>query len=559
MNVGRFHWALIGAVGAVLLVACANLANLQLARGIARARELAVRAAVGANRRQLVMHLMLESAILAVVGMILGVATTVWANSLIKASIPPVMSEYLIAPQTSWGMFAFATIAALLCLVLAGLLPALKLSRVDLETVLKAGAGTGANRHHRRRYGMLVIAQVAFALPVLIGAAIVLRAAVAMNGPDYRFRRMYGYDASPLVVGSVLLRTDSMFTTRPTRLNDVANDLVARATTVRDVDVAAVQISRRPVRSRIMVDDENGALREVPAPLWSYSIVSPQYLRTFQQGIEKGRDFADGEFDGRSVIMDAPSARYLWGSHDPIGRAIKFGDAKSDMPWLTVVGITRDDRDTATIRRVNPTANYRLDEVYRVIAPSDSVVTSRSYEAITMYARTRGSTELASVRIQRSLGTVARYSRPNVVPLEQRHGAIASRARQSFVASLFGTFAIVGLGLVAIGVFGIVAHSIEERRRELAVRISLGATARNVLHAVLREGNVLLLAGIAVGLLLTRDSIWWLGNFLDEDGGFDAPFMALVAAGLFFVAAVAATWPAWRATRIDPVEALRHE
>ena len=557
MDIGKFHWALIGAVAAVLLVACANLANLQLARGLARARELAVRAAVGASRKQLIAHLLLETAILAAAGMVLGVFLTLWANSLVKATIPPVMDEYLIAPQTSWGMFAFATVAALVCLFLAGLLPALRISRVDLETLLKSGAGTGANRHHRRRYGVMVIAQIGFALPVLIAAVIVLRAALLVNQPDFRFRRFYGYDPSQLVVSSTFLRGDG---STSIRVSAVANDLVSRAKSVRGVLDAAVAMENVPIRNRVMVADENGAVREEPAPLWSYSIVSPQYLRTLGRPIEYGRDFTDGEFDGRSVIMDAPTARFLWGNRNPIGRVIKFGDAKADMPWLRVVGILGDERDTVAIRRVNPTANYRLGLVYRVITPHDSVKLGRQWQAMTMHARIEGNTELAAVRVQRALRSVGTLRNPSVIPLEQQYGSVDARARQAFVAALFGTFGFVGLALVAIGVFGIVAHSVAERRRELAVRISLGATARNVLHAVLREGNALILAGVAIGLLLTRDSIWWLGNFLvDEDAGYNAPLMALIAAALFTIAVIAAFFPAWRATRIDPAEALRNE
>ena len=557
MNIGKFHWALIGAVVAVLLVACANLANLQLARGLARARELAVRAAVGASRKQLISHLLLETAILAAAGMLLGVFLTLWANSLVKATIPPVMDEYLIAPQTSWGMFAFATVAALVRLVLAGLLPALRISRVDLETLLKSGAGTGANRHHRRRYGVMVIAQIGLALPVLIGAVIVIRAAILVGHPDYQFRQQHGYDPSPLVVSSTWFRGDS---SKSIRVNAVASDLVARAKSARGVLDAAVELDRAPIKNRVMVDDENGVVREEPAPQWSYSIVSPQYLRTLGRTIEHGRDFFDGELDGRSVIIDAPTARFLWGNRNPIGRVIKFGDAKSDMPWLRVVGVLGDERDTVAIRRVNPTANYRLGLVYRVITPNDSIVPGLRWQSMTMYARTQGNTELAAVRIQRALRTVGKLNNPSAIPLEQQYGNVAARARQAFVAALFGTFGFVGLALVAIGVFGIVAHSVAERRRELAVRISLGATARNVLHAVLREGNALILAGIAIGLLLTRDSIWWLGNFLvDEDAGYNAPLMALIAAGLFSLAGIAAFFPAWRATRIDPADALRNE
>ena len=265
-------------------------------------------------------------------------------------------------------MFAFASVAALVCLFLAGLLPALRISRVDLDTLLKSGAGTGANRHHRRRYGVMVIAQIGFALPVLIGAVIVIRAAILVGHPDSQFRRQYGYDPSPLVVSSTSFRGDSSKSLSRQRRRERsrgAREIGARACSTQPWSC----IVRRS-KNRVMVDDENGAVREEPAPLWSYGIVSPQYLRTLGRTIEHGRDFFDGEFDGRSVIIDAPTARFLWGNRNPIGRVIKFGDAKSDMPWLRVVGVLGDERDTVAIRRVNPTANYRLGLVYRVITPT---------------------------------------------------------------------------------------------------------------------------------------------------------------------------------------------
>jgi ABC-type antimicrobial peptide transport system permease subunit len=170
----------------------------------------------------------------------------------------------------------------------------------------------------------------------------------------------------------------------------------------------------------------------------------------------------------------------------------------------------------------------------------------------------RGNTELAAVRLQRNLRTLASVDRPSVTPIVD-DWILYQKARQDFVAALFGTFAFLGLSLVAIGVFGIVSHSIAERRRELAVRISLGATTRNILHSVLREGNALILAGIAFGLLFTKYTVWWLSVFMAEDSGYDAPLFALIATGLFALAAFAAFIPALRATRIDPVEALRHE
>jgi putative ABC transport system permease protein len=311
----------------------------------------------------------------------------------------------------------------------------------------------------------------------------------------------------------------------------------------------------------VSVDDENGYVREEMAHQWSYGIVSPSYFRAFGRAMEKGRDFRDGEFDGRSVIISGPTARFLWGNRNPIGRAIKLGDPHSKQPWLTVVGVIRDMRDTFTIRKYDPTANYRMGELYRVITPQDSIALAASrYGRLTLYARASGSTELAAVRLQRGLRSVAAANNPGAVPVDQQFGRHLWRARQDFMTALFGTFALLGIGLVAIGVYGIVSHSIAERRRELAVRISLGAGARDILRAVLREGNVLILAGVAIGLSLTRDSVWWLGEFLsDENAGYDAPFMALIASGLFAIAVLAAFFPAWRATRIDPVEALRHE
>jgi ABC-type antimicrobial peptide transport system permease subunit len=257
--------------------------------------------------------------------------------------------------------------------------------------------------------------------------------------------------------------------------------------------------------------------------------------------------------------MDAGSARFLWGRHNPIGRSIKFGDAQSKAPWYRVVGVTKDQRDTATIRRRDYSYGYRLTQVYRVVAPDDSLqLQRRMWGSLTLYARVQGNTELAAVRLQRNLRTLASVDRPTVTPIVD-DWIMYQQARQDFVAVLFGTFAFLGLSLVAVGVYGIVSHSIAERRRELAVRISLGATARNILHSVLREGNALILAGIAFGLLFTKYTVWWLSMFMDDNAGYDALLFAVIATGLFALAAFAAFIPALRATRIDPVDALRHE
>ena len=563
-KLGQFHFALFGAVGAVLLVACANLANLQLARGLARTRELALRSAVGASRGQIISHLMTETVLLAIGGLALGIVLTFWGVHLVKSSVPPYMSDYMIEPRTSWRMLVFAAAAALVCLFLVGLLPALHVSRVDPNSLLKSGSGTGANREHRRRYGMMVVAQIGFALPVLIGAIVVFKEGLRLHSRDFVVRQWFGYDPAPLVSANVQFLSDTGGVVPAGAIAAEAASHIRQSAAVLEV---AASFTRPPLnRPRggslqghvVSVDDENGVVREEPAPLWSYNVVSPSYFRTFNLPMERGRDFVEGEF-GRSVIVDQGTARFLWGSHNPIGRAIKFSDSWSAEPWYHVVGVAGDMRDTAALRRHDYTWGFRLAQVYRVITPDDTLMLRKgSFRGLTIYARVRGDVELAAVRIQRQMRQTSVRGSTTAVPLEDNWISYW-RVRQDFVASLFGTFACLGLGLVAIGVYGIVSHSVAERRRELAVRLSLGATARNILRSVLREGVALILAGIAFGLLFTKYTVWWLASFMDEKAGYDALLFALISTVLFGIAAFAAFLPALRATRIDPVEALRHE
>jgi predicted permease len=554
-KINKLQLALIGAVAAVLLVACANLANLQLARGLARSRELALRSAIGASRQQLVRLLVLESGLLALLGLALGVVLTLWGIRVITASVPASINDMVVEPQTSWRVFAFAAGAAMTCLFLVGLVPALRISRVDPNDLLKSGAGTGANRAHRRRYGIMVVAQIAFALPVLIGAIVVLKESVRLASPEVTYRR-FGYDPRPMIVARVPFRAEPG---KPVRIGDVAAEVVSRAKTVPNVLEAGAVTSRAPMKGRVSVDDANGVIREEAAPLWSYRIVSPTFFRAVGMTVGAGRDFVEGESDGRSVIIDAGTAKFLWGNNqNPIGRVIKFGRRDDNLPWLRVVGILKDPRDTITIRNQDYTTGYRLGGVYRVITAQDTATRDDGW-SMSVRIRVRGNTELAAVRLQRALRTLRSVDRPGVIPLTDDMGIAQQRTQQDFVSSLFTTFALLGLALVAIGVYGIVSHSVAERRRELAVRISFGAAARDILRAVLREGNALILSGVAIGLLLTKYTVWWLDRFMEENDGYNALLFAVIAAVLFTIAVVAAFVPAWRATRIDPVEALRSE
>ena len=555
--VGPFYYALVFGVAAVLLVACANLANLQLARGLARTRELALRAAIGASRAQLIRLLLLESGILAVVGFTLGLVLTLWGMHVVDATIPEEMGSMVLHPQTSWRVFAFAAGAATVCLFLVGLVPALTVSKVDPNEMLKAGAGTGANKEHRKRYGVMVVAQIGFALPVLIAAIVVLRNTWHISRPEY-VREIYGYDARQILAANVPFRVlPTQGKTRVLRTATLANEIVSRARTTPGIVDAAAFTHGSPVGRMVTVDGADGVIREEPAHQWSYRIVTPNYLRTIGMYISRGRDFTDGEMDGTGVILDEGSATYLWKGENPIGRAIKFGKANSSEPWLRVIGIARDSRSQAQVAALDYTTGFRMTGAYRAITGRDSVVIGNRFASISMLARARGSPELAAVRLQRQLRGISGMGMPTAGAITSELGG--RKIRQTFVGSLFSTFALLGLALVAIGVYGIVAHSVAERKRELAVRISLGASARDILRAVLREGNVLILGGVAIGLLFTKYTVQWLSQFMISGDIYHSPLFALIASFLFGLAVFAAFIPALRATRIDPAEALRHE
>jgi putative ABC transport system permease protein len=547
----RFHFAIAAAVIAVLLVACANLANLQLARGIGRARELAVRTALGATRSDIITQLLLESAIIASAGLALGVVLTFWGTHVLTASMPPSVAEYVIAPQISWRVFAFALIASVLCVLLIGLIPAIKVSRVDPNSLMKSGAGTGALKRNRRQYGYMVAVQIGLALALLSGASLVVRTAVAVHNVDLN------YDAHRLATGSVYLRhpRDTVI-----RFTSFANQLMDHIRAMPDVEDAAVSMRRPMDHYALTVSERGGTLREVTSG--GYAAVTPGYFRAMGLRVTKGRDFIDGAPATPEIIVDQHTASGLWPGVDPIGQMLKMGRMESRLPWARVVGVIPNVNDPQRMIRYNQmTRSSPVGEIYYLADRSDSVVAGpkRYNAAFNFIVRAKSDPERLPVTLRRYLKPEGVVAVARVQSMEDALGLTRERTRHDFVASVFLTFALMGVGLAALGIYGIVAHSVAERTRELGVLIALGATSRNILHAVLREGNVMALAGVAIGLYFTKNSAGWLHAFIFDEDEYNAPIFAAVALILFIVAVVSALGPALRATRIDPVESLRSE
>lgn len=549
----RFHYALAAAVIAVLLVACANLANLQLARGIGRARELAVRAVLGASRTDLVTQLLLESALLALGGLVAGVLLTYWGIHILQSRIPPSVAQYVIEPQISWRVFVFAVVAAAVCVMLVGLYPAIRVSRVDPNSLLKAGAGTGALKRNRRQYGIMVAAQIGLSLALLSGATLVARTAIQVHSLQV------GFNTRSLVKAAVFLRAD-----RDTALSRIANanEILTHLQAVPDLADAAIVANAAPYQHGITVDERGGTPREVPTAVLGYSLVTPTYFRTMGLHVMRGRDFADGTATVPEIVIDDYTANHLFPGVDPIGLQLKLGTFESNAPWLRIVGVVSATQDYGQVlmyrREVKPS---RVGAIFRVMAAGDSIrLTGPNRVAlIQIVARAKSDPDRLVVTLRGHLPAGGIVRGASVESMEEAMGIRRERQSHDFVASIFLTFAVLGVGLAALGIYGIVAHSVAERTRELGVRIALGAGVRDILHAVLREGNVTVLAGIAVGLYLTKNTAGWLHAFIFEDDEYNAPVFAAVAVVLFVVAVLSALWPALRATRIDPVESLRSE
>ena len=552
---GRFHYALIGAALAVLLIACTNLANLQLARGLGRSGEIAVHSALGASRGHVIGQLMTENAVMACAGLFVAVILTFAGNAAIRATIPHNIGNYVVAPQTSWRMVVFAALAAAVSLLLVGVLPALRTARVDINSLLKRRAGSGAHRENARWYGTLVVVQIALAMPLITAAALLAIGAWKSARPGALIHQL-GYDPTPLVVARVSwFSADSGRHVVPT---DVANRLTSDARHIPHVVEAALSFRSPTLHDAVTVEDGEGGVHQSDAPLWQYDIASPTYLRTLGIPIQRGTDFPPGETGEPSVVIDQVTAMVLWPQSDALGRRIKLGSAHSDAPWLRVRGIIGSLLTDEEKEMVRQTMSTRLGQVIRVMTSTDSIPRFyRRYEA-TLQVRVDSQPQAVASALRRALISEA-VSASKVDLMLDRLGIPRRLAITRFIASLFAVFGVLAVSLACMGVYGIVAQAVADRRRDIAIRIALGATPRQVVRALLREHNVLVLLGVAIGLAITALTMGWIGEFLGTVGSIGLAIYGIMCLVLFAVIVTSALIPAIRATRMGPMEVLRAE
>lgn len=531
---------LLAAVGFVLLIACANLANLMLGRTAARHKELAIRTALGAPRGVLIRQIVTEAMVLALIGAVIGIGLAYWATGVFVtlggASIPRPDAIVLDA-----RVMLFALALAMLSAVLAGLVPALQASRRQVNEHLREGTRDGAGNARRRTRNTLVAAEVALSLVLLTGAGLLVRTLWTMQQSDRGF--------TPERVAMMTVSAGAAYA-QPQDVLSFYNRLLDRVRALPGVEQAA---SGTGVLQPLVANSGIFTIEGQPLPPpeerveYPFESVSPGYFETLGMTIIRGRSFTDADTTEtpRVAVINETLANMAWPGQDPIGRRLGPGDDTTpEINWRTVVGVIRDAHRSDLTRTIRP-------EVYF----STLQGTPRTQ---VLFVKTAGdpNTIVSAVRQQlRSIDPQMPLFR--VTTLEKELAVTLTQPR--FQAVLLAVFAMIALLLAAIGIYGVTAHAVGQRTQEVGIRMAMGAERRDVLRMMIVQHLRPALAGLAIGLAGAMALSRFLQSLLFGVGATDPATFSVVSMTLLSVAAVACWIPARRATRVDPVRALRNE
>ena len=545
LKLTEVHHAMIGAALCVLLIACANVAALMLARGTVRRRDYALRLALGASRRDIAREVILEVSALAVTGSIAGAVVATWAVGLMTRATPAEMTWMgFVAPQWSVRVLGASALAVIAAVAVAGALPAWNASRTDPAGTLKESAG-GTTSRAGTRFRWLVVAELALAMTLMVGASLMLKSALLMA--QYSF----GFDANRLFRAQVWASTRTEKKTGE-QLAELYRQALERLRVVPGVESAASIGSCPSLPPWAAVTTDRTIEGSKASTLPACSNVSGDYFRTIGRVMAQGRDFTGADaLSGGAVILGERTARRLFPHESPIERTLKLGVLDSKYPWMPIVGVVRDDDN-----RFSMVPELGADTTTDVIFLSvrDSAVSNRIGQTYAVRAA-QGAT---GVRLGLGRAMHDLLPRGSTMRIDSWAANYQTSVREErFLTLVFSLLGATSLALGAAGVFSVVSYIAGQRMREYAVRIALGATRENVVRLVLREALVMVLGGTAVGAGL---GMW--GGFMLWDrmyGVYPVDATALVAAEatLLIVTMAACLGPALRAMKANPVDVMR--
>ncbi len=529
---------LMGIGGIVLLIVCANLANLLLARATARQQEFSVRLALGAKRGRLISQLLTETLLMTLIGSMLGLILANWLGGALRWLLPAVARPVMIAPPLDSHVFGFTAALAVIVTVLAGLMPALHSSRANVSEALKQGGRSGISGIHAHRLrGLMVISEVALAVVAMVGAALFLKS----------FERARSMDPGFSPDGVAL----SQFDFSTANYDAQQTDNFCRRLRER--------LEQFPGVSAVSYDDSvplgfHGGNWEsldvegyVPGPNENMKIyrdlISPGYFDSMKIPLVEGRDFDlhDDSNSPRVMIVNQEFARRFLPNHSVIGHKVHgWGE------WFTIVGVARDSKYHRVTENPQPYFYIPIRQIFR------------PEYGLTFHVRTSGSVNEAIASVRREAAAID----PAIVLFDAQpmtEYISASLFGAKIAANLLTLLSGIGLLLAAMGLYGVMAYSVAQRTREFGVRVAMGAKPRDILRLILRESGTLTISGMAAGLVLAAFSARIVANAIYGISPLDPLTYGAVGLVLVAVALAASYVPARRATKVDPMVALRYE
>jgi len=541
---------LLAAVGFVLLIACVNVANLLMARSTARAREFAVRAALGAGRVRIVRQLLTESMVLALAGASLGLLFASWGTQFALRHLPSALPR---AGEVGLDarVLLFTMAVSLLCGILFGLTPALKVSTPNLQETLKEGGrGSGGARH--RAQGVFVVAEMAMALVLLIAAGLMIRSLGALWSVNP------GFDSHNVLSFGVALAPMPKDTS-PDSVRAKLRELQSRLASTPGVKSASLSWGAMPLG----FDDEDlFYLEGQPKPAsvndmsWSLSyVVQEDYLRVMGIPLQRGRFFTplDNEHSPHVIVIDDVFARKFFGDEDPIGKRVVLDNKGGLAEIVGVVGHVKQwSLDT------DDKQSLRAELYFPFMQLPDAAMQPSSWSGTGVLVRYEGEAQSVAKAIRSGLQSMSSdHVMYSVQTMEEVISDTLVERRISMI--VLGSFAALALGLASMGIYGVISYLVGQRTREIGIRIALGAKRGDVLRMVLDEAMKMTVIGVAIGLLASVGLTRLMANLLFGVSATDPLTFAGVALVLTLVALAACYVPARRAMRVDPIVALRYE
>ncbi|HEY6466572.1 MAG TPA: ABC transporter permease [Candidatus Acidoferrales bacterium] len=534
---------LFGAVGLLLLVACANVASLLLARANAREAEISIRLALGASRGRLFQQLLTESLLLAASGAVVGLLAAKASLKAITASIP-----FILPTNVSFGLdgnvLAFTCAAGIAASIIFGLASFREARKLDLNSSLKRSSkgSSGFARHRAGR--LLIVSEVALATTLLIGAGLLIESL-------YRLRsQKLGFDPQNVITMTTPFRTSKGMPR--TALWSSQQQILERIQAIPGV-VSAAAINVPPLMGGSNMPAQRDAHPEDSIGGMEIRAISDDYLKTMDIPLLKGRAFSslDNETSPPVVMIDETVALRWWNGANPIGDRVVIGmmDGKAFIPapqYYEIVGIVGDVKGKTLASRAPPMVYLPLSQEMADGNPPPGWV-----------IRTQNDANIASAL--RAAVTEVNPTQRVLLLMPLRHTIDIQSAGQNFNAKLLGLFAALGLVLTAVGIYGVISFHVSQRTQEIGVRLALGASRRNVVQLVLKQGIILASVGIGIGIIAALMLTRFLSSLLFQIHPVDFPTYALVTVCLICVAVLASYIPARRAMRIDPVAAMRSE